>query len=819
VLVAGVSGGLAAAGDGEVKADVTYRGVTVRARQHPIDPVPVREVRVPFRRQWLRTIVVKYSGFDADRCLVWLNGNPVDVTELGHVRVRAGDVVITAPRVAGPVAALVWAGLQFAGSTLAAIGSIQVLGTTVGAIAITTAIGYGISWGVQALTRKDSPAPPGAPESNNTYGFGNQTTQAAGLPYPLVFGRMRLQGNLIGFYTDVVDNVEVRHCLVSFGYGLPFGGVVDDTLEINDQPSENLESVTYEYRLGGLDQTALADWAVHPVEYHHNRQVDFGETVTLTTLYADYDSLRVRHVGEDGVWYEEPIPIRVEISEHGAESWSTLVEESLINDNDDVQRTLYDSNESYTGGSPATITRGTRYDIRVTNSAAFDAEGSQLVELALAAIAEVHETAFVHPGETVMAVRIGNAEEIGGSPMKISAIWDGCICYRTDETLGWSRNPADVILTLILLPLVDQVDAESGAIAGALPSGALPPGALPGGALPGALEIAWEVVSWRGRDPATIGNYSEFLGQLQALAARCDEPVNDGLGGTRPRFTFGGKFDAQTDAWEAIAKVAAVCDCEVRPWGNGYRLYVDEPWTGEITDLYAAGNIVAGTYRESEVKAIDKAGEIEMEIRSELDGYEVVPVPYTGELQGSPLKTFSVSGFGITHPAQASRKVARLANHNDLVEYVNSFEVALSGLNTELNRVIYVVDPTRRDGRGEGADGAVVTLDAEPVASGSDVLALTTHDAATGANKVEVRTVLGVTGPRVTLDQTPAVTPRSEHTVYAFGPASIVQKKWRVKGVRRMDHNGDDGPYVTFEVQCEEYFDGLYPGDDFEPDF
>lgn len=61
---------------------------------------------------------------------------------------------------------------------------------------------------------------------------------------------------------------------------------------------------------------------------------------------------------------------------------------------------------------------------------------------------------------------------------------------------------------------------------------------------------------------------------------------------------------------------------------------------------------------------------------------------------------------------------------------------------------------------------------------------------------------------------TPSVVPKPYKTVYAFGPESIIKKKWRVKGI--IGKRSDKGE-TTFLIRCEDYYDALYPADNFDP--
>ena len=81
-------------------------------------------------------------------------------------------------------------------------------------------------------------------DSSPTYGIdGAKTTARQGVPVPMVYGRTRQSGNVVGYFTDLENN---RDQYVTILMCLGEGDVKDVTdIELNEQPIENYGNWTY----------------------------------------------------------------------------------------------------------------------------------------------------------------------------------------------------------------------------------------------------------------------------------------------------------------------------------------------------------------------------------------------------------------------------------------------------------------------------------------------------------------------------------------------------------------------------------------------
>lgn len=93
---------------------------------------------------------------------------------------------------------------------------------------------------------------------------GIHTTQGPGNVVPILYGRHRVGGQLLSAYVeDRTNNNEftiqdpVLHMLISIGEG-EIEGFEADTLEINEQPIENYNQISFDTRVGTPDQTPIS---------------------------------------------------------------------------------------------------------------------------------------------------------------------------------------------------------------------------------------------------------------------------------------------------------------------------------------------------------------------------------------------------------------------------------------------------------------------------------------------------------------------------------------------------------------------------------
>jgi len=723
------------------------------------NPLEVQKGRIietiPFTGQRLEDIIAEYAA-DQEYVIIYRNQQCLPAVEKDQYRgeLSAGDEVVIIPAIKDVIGGIIAVSTWLATS----------LGfETVGAMLWSAAVSIGFSIGIAYLIRAIGSAPDDADiDANPSYSWSPITTQRQGLVIPRAYGTNKMHGNIIAGWRAPDGSDETQSLLIAYNDG-PDGGMVDDTLYINNQPADNYEDITIYEREGTLDQTAV--FSTLKCEYQPEIEVihtnDDGGPVTWTTPDADYDWLEIavkysgHYIHKDGGTETQYVGVKIEISEHDAETWYTLVDELLACSSISTLQKNYVSTGTYTGGAPVSITKGTRCDIKITktNQGRLWDDNRKSRYLYLSTVRQVINTAFTYPGLAMLGISALATEDLSGA-MQISCIRKGRIINVYNGSsweLLWSDNPAWIIWDILTRPVI------SGDGVG----------------------TAYAIERYDGINPARL---TPYLDEWYEAAEYYDELVLDGEGGTQKRIIFNGVFDAPTTVWEAVNKVCAMARCEVIQIGRNYTMLVDKPYDGNPVQLFSAGNIKPGTYRKNYIDLEDRAGELEIDYQDADLDYQMTPMLHvdTGIDSGAP-KT--IEGFGVTRATQAWRLLYYELAKNRLLKYMVQFEADVDAIACRKGDIVLVVEPWRLGGRvvSSPANNKVV-LETTPATSAADTIAVRVNHPDTGAETVETHTVASVDGTEVTISDTWTVTPKKDD-LYAFGPTATIIKKFRVVGI------------------------------------
>jgi len=717
---------------------------------NPLDVSDRNIENVPFTGQNLSDIINEYAAGMLE-VIVHVNQcrlEPVE-KEKYNLALRAGDEIILVPAVRDPVSLIIAIAAQ-----VAVAYAVHYVATQLPAF-WSSPFNYMISkmGGSPDLANMDS---------SPAYGWLPITLQTQGTLIPRSYGTNKEYGNIIDAWRAPDGSDETLYVLIAFGEG-PDYGIIADTIYINNQPPGNYEGVTTAERKGTLSQSAI--FPTLKCEYQPALEVinvadDGGGAIIWKTPDKDFDYLEIALVysghynHKDGGTEIQVVAIKIEISEHGADDWYTLAEEDLVCAREPKQKN-YLSTGTYTGGSPVSITKGTRCDIRVTktNAGRIWADNRKSRQLWISTVREITDTAFSYPGISQLGVS-ALATGPPGTNFQVSCIRKGRIVnvYNGSSwTLEWSDNPVWVIWDILTRPVI------SG----------------DGDGTPYAIE------RYDGVNPARL---TPYIDEWYAAADYFDDLISDGKGGTEKRIIFNGVFDENTTVWKAVNRVCAMARCEVLRIGRNYTILVDKPFDGNAVQLFSAGNIKPGTYRKNYPDMTGRAGELQIDYLDQDRDYQMTPMVYVDTAIGSTAAKI-IEGFGITRATQAMRTICYELTKNRLLKYMPTFEADIDAIACKKGDIVLVVEPWRFGGRIVSSPAAnKVVLDSEPDTSADDTLAVRMNHPDTGADTVETHTVSSVDGAEVTIADTWTVTPKKDD-LYAFGPTSDILKKFRVVGI------------------------------------
>ena len=755
--------------------------------KHPFDASYTEELDIPFQEDMsISELLNVIPEMDRSKCVVRVNQFAVPPEKYDKWRISENDSVSVAPTVeASAIAAWITTAIWQTATATATWYS------TATYIAIYVAVCYGTGLLIQSLGPKPDSQTDQELERSGAYGFNQRTRQQAGLKLPRVYGETLTPGIMGNSWSEPTDDSEVLKGKIILGRG-PHEGIVANSIRINEEDASSYSDVTTYERKGTIDQTAI--FTEDKLEYlPAKRLVKNGSPVTFTTPDNHFESLEVTleyegwWVYKDGYRYDMPIETKIEISEHGEDSWSTLFTGNLMGSPNGPSYYTFTNDGLYCGGSPVTVTKGKFYDIKVTKISEDKDDPSSRAHatLAIHSAREVIETPFTHPELAILGFSALATEELSGT-INITCVSKGRIVQvynGSSWVLEYSNNPAWIIIDLLTRPVISG-DGSGG-------------------------------------DPYTIEYYeginrdkiTPYLSNWYALAQFCDESVDDGDGGTENRITFNGVFDRGTPVWEAIKQVCAISRCEVVQRGIYYDVLIDQEWTEAPVQLFSAGNMVPGTYKREYLFTSEKTSELTVTFQDAKRRYAVSPMTYVNGSIDSTKKD-NIRGLGITSESQAYRTAYYELAKNEKINSVVTFDVNQDGVNCKRGDVVLVVPPYKSGGRltgfhtsGNGDD--ILVTDIDLTDSGADSISVRMYDSVNEEEVVETKTVKSVNGKWVTVDSA-FVTNPSAGDVYSFGPTADVMEEFRIIGIEQRTD-------LSHTIIAMEYSDDIYSGDEGTP--
>jgi hypothetical protein len=235
----------------------------------------------------------------------------------------------------------------------------------------------------------------------------------------------------------------------------------------------------------------------------------------------------------------------------------------------------------------------------------------------------------------------------------------------------------------------------------------------------------YAVACYEGLDPALHLRTEDHA----EVAAWCDEEVDDGAGGVEARFTFDAQLDAQADAFETILKIAAMCRVDVFWDGSVLRFRVRRARLPVA--IFSASNILnEGSFAEEWRDDADRADAVGMTFECEGRDYAETPVLAVAAKQDNYHEK-TLSGFGVTRLGQAMRMCEQAVAEERCRDRRVTLSAGLDAVGVEPGDPIIVQSTTL-----DRAVGAVVT------AVGEDNVTLSVEVTASGgADGLMVRTV------------------------------------------------------------------------------
>jgi hypothetical protein len=613
-----------------------------------------RAEQVPYRGESLAILLQRHLPRDI-RWQVSISGQRVDPGAQRRIRPKSNSQVVCVPQVGDPVSAVAGLMSLFGG----AIGGIAgVVGGVLGGEMLWN-IGVALAggWLVKAL----SPEPPDALPAGEggAFSYAPQTMQRQGLVQPVVIGRTKVYANIIAAHTSVVDYRLRIHFLAHLCTG-PVQSISD--VVINDQPVGNYGSASVVGRTGSLDQTALPAFNPLKIETRPNVQVtQDGGPVTYAVPGNDYDGLEIVIGHPKGVWYIHKsggasaitAMYAIEIAERGTGNWETLTDYGTRAWKKTQIFAEYTNTGSYTGGSPVTITRGKRYDIRITKKSGDSCNTRICQDTYLAMIRRLYTDGFRYPRQALVAVSDIDAQQLSGG-LRFSAIVDGLL--RTYDGASWSIEHSDNLAWaayhVLSQPIINTALTD--------------------------------VERYDGLDPSRIST-DDFY----EWAQYCAGSVSDGDGGTEARLTFNGVIESESNIWETFLRMCQMGRAMPYWEGNMLRLAIDKSVATPVHKFDMA-DIRLHSFRETFLPQSERASEIEIGYRDRDQDYELTKLTIVNSDITNFTNTVSLDYIGIDHQALAYRVGAFELDKNAKLNRLVEFDADIDAIRCVLGDVVYL---------------------------------------------------------------------------------------------------------------------------------
>jgi len=534
---------------------------------------------------------------------------------------------------------------------------------------------------------------------------------------------------------------------------------LDGTPIQNADGSLNFERVQVDYRVGTVDQSAIAGFPASSSVTHVGAEVKadapFVQAVTNPELSAVRVSVhvpRLMKMIESGNRAGDRIGYQVDYAidlKTGSGAFVQVVAGRFDGKTTSGYTRTHRIDLPQSAGGPNYWTlRVRRLTAHATTSAVED-------KIFVQSWAQVIDGRFRHPMTALVGIRI-DAEQFQSIPARAyhwrgqiirvpgnydpvartySGVWDGTF------KRAWSNNPAWVyydMLTNALYGLGGRLDA------------------------------------------AMIDRYA-----LYQIGAYCDQMVPDGQGGTEPRFVCNAYLQSQADALRVLNDLASVFR-GMAYWANGQVVAVmDAPSDPVYT--YTNANVAGGRfeYTGADLSTLKTVALVSYNDPTDFYRAKVEVVEDADGIKRWGVRKAEIVAFGCTSRGQAQRVGLYHLYTSRMETGAVAFSVGLDGVIPQPGSLIKIADRNRAGryigGRIAAATETAVTLDRGHPAKAGDTLTVNLPD-----GTAQTRAIVGVAGRTVTVSPAFAQTPVAE-SVWAIDADDLKTQWVRVVSVAEKD--------------------------------
>ena len=651
----------------------------------------------------------------------------------------------------------------------------------------------------------------GGDSSSPTYGFdGIQNTADQGLPVPVVYGTMRVGGQVIGEYVAVGSavtlgggsNPEVDNNYLNLLLALS-EGVVDNigSIEINGNPIANYQNVAVTTVPGTNTQAPIpAFQQVHDLR-SVNEQLSQSTPEVYTTFNA-VDALELHFLMPDGLYSEDQnsgqiqsltVEFLVEYKLHSSGTYLTYETVSVSAQTQAAQRFIVRLDNTNV------LTVNGIYDIRVTqlskNSDFFDT-----TFLTWDTVDEINFEDLAYPNTALLALNALATSQLSGSTPTVTSLIRGImhsvpkVVDSHGSTVVWDNYYFDPTASSYKLISNGSTLFWDGA----------------------TFYTAYSANPiWCLRDLLTNTRYGlgQFIGTAQidlpsfiANSQYCENLVSDGVGGFEKRLQLNIVLDSSQKVLDWISSICATFRGLVFYSAGTIKVKIDQP--GTPVQLFTMGNIKNMGFSQAWLPLKQRFNCIQVQFLNQALDYQndqVAVVDDAALSAGQPLRMKSIRMY-CTTASQAFREGQILLWMNKYITRLVTLKADIDAITCEAGDIISVAHDVPAWGIGSGhvqsgSTTSVVNLDIPiTMVSGTTYAILVRHAADDTIEEKQITTGPG-TVSQVTLSS--ALTKIAAGDLYSIGSIGIETKPFRVVNIK---YNGD----FTSDIQAIEYNASIY---------
>ncbi len=562
-----------------------------------------------------------------------------------------------------------------------------------------------------------------------------------------------LHNNSFAAVLDVIGNGEMSGPVHS---SQPLRDVyLDGTPIQNEDGSLNFQSVEMDYRVGTVDQEHIAGFPASSSVTEVGQEITTSIPWTQLLTNADLSAVRVSvYVPQllqtidsgdnagDRVGYK--VSYAIDLSTDGG----SFV--NVLNGNIDG-KTI----NGYTRTHRINLPSGSQWSVRVRRTSP-EANSTTIQDaIYVQSFAQVIDGKFRHPMTALIGIKI-DAEQFKSIPSR-SYHWKGQIIRvpsnydpinRTytgtwDGTFkrAWSDNPAWVFYDMVtsnLYGLGDYVNA------------------------------------------GMVDRYA-----LYQISAYCDQLIDDGQGGTEPRFTCNVYIQSQQDALRVLNDLSSIFR-GMSYWSNGMVVPVADMPSDPIY-TYTNANVIDGRfeYSGSDISTRKTVALVSWNDPDDFYRSKVEAVEDSDGIARYGIRKTDVIAFGCSSRGQAQRVGLYILYTSRMETGSATFKVGLDGVIPQPGSIIKVADRNRAGrnigGRIRSADRDWVIVDRDHPAKIGDQLTVNMPD-----GTVETRQISAIDDRKITVNSSFSVSPVSQ-SGWVIDADDLVTQPIRVISVKEED--------------------------------